>query len=267
MYRPSMYDKHDETMYAFAEKFNSSDVCRDVVMKPNDEETFGNDGYFVCDNGQKIGYDWEYRDKYFSNCKLKFDTLGQYERKLKKDCIQIALQCDSTETGIAVGWHEDWLVEAKEGRRLSTDFEMKECADIRYTDKYKIYSYEEINAFKYMISEALRLHTYSYKIYKMMSDIKAAEIINCLGDYVENNILCKECGKKLELVRNSRGICYLKGKECTHVEYLTPDQVNRYIAYYKKLCPIHGCSISSGVSKYGVYVRCEQGHFMKPDEI
>ena len=31
------------------------------------------------------------------------------ERKLRKDCIQIAIQCDSTETGIAVGWHEDWL--------------------------------------------------------------------------------------------------------------------------------------------------------------
>ena len=109
MYRPSMYNKHDESMYAFAELFNNCKVCNDVIMKPNDEETYGNDGYFIHSNGQKIGYDWEYRDRYFSNCRLQFDTLGQYERKLRKDCIQIAIQCDSTETGIAVGWHEDWL--------------------------------------------------------------------------------------------------------------------------------------------------------------
>ena len=118
MYRPSMYNKHDESMYTFAELFNNCKVCNDVIMKPNDEETYGNDGYFIHSNGQKIGYDWEYRDRYFSNCRLQFDTLGQYERKLRKDCIQIAIQCDSTETGIAVGWHEDWLVEAKDNRSL-----------------------------------------------------------------------------------------------------------------------------------------------------
>ena len=90
MYRPSMYNKHDESMYTFAELFNNCKVCNDVIMKPNDEETYGNDGYFIHSNGQKIGYDWEYRDRYFSNCRLQFDTLGQYERKLRKDCIQIA---------------------------------------------------------------------------------------------------------------------------------------------------------------------------------
>ena len=98
MYRPSMYNKHDESMYAFVELFINCMVCYDVIMKPNDEETYGNDGYFIHSNGQKIGYDWEYRDRYFSNCRLQFDTLGQYERKLSLDCIQIAIQCDSTET-------------------------------------------------------------------------------------------------------------------------------------------------------------------------
>lgn len=90
MYRPSMYNKHDESMYAFAELFNNCKVCNDVIMKPNDEETYGNDGYFIHSNGQKIGYDWEYRDRYFSNCRLQFDTLGQYERKLRKDVFVVA---------------------------------------------------------------------------------------------------------------------------------------------------------------------------------
>lgn len=56
MYRPSMYNKHDESMYAFVELFNNCKVCNDVIMKPNDEETYGNDGYFIHSNGQKIGY-------------------------------------------------------------------------------------------------------------------------------------------------------------------------------------------------------------------
>lgn len=43
MYRPSMYNKHDESMYAFVELFNNCKVCNDVIMKPNDEETYGND--------------------------------------------------------------------------------------------------------------------------------------------------------------------------------------------------------------------------------
>lgn len=53
MYRPSMYNKHDESMYAFVELFNNCKVCNDVIMKPNDEETYGNDGYFIHSNGQK----------------------------------------------------------------------------------------------------------------------------------------------------------------------------------------------------------------------
>ena len=276
MYRPSMYNKHDESMYAFAELFNNCKVCNDVIMKPNDEETYGNDGYFIHSNGQKIGYNWEYRDRYFSNCRLQFDTLGQYERKLRKDCIQIAIQCDSTETGIAVGWHEDWLVEAKENRSLATDFERKEQGNTRYTHKYKIFSYEEVDNFKRMISTAMKLHVYSYEIYDIMSGGEAvqdfvtekpASEINCLADYIEENVKCEKCGKKLDLVRNAKDRCYLKGKECSHVEYLTPDEVNNYIVKYHRLCPIHHCPITSGLSKDGVYVRCEQGHFMKPDEI
>ena len=57
---------------------------------------------------------------------MAFESLGQYDRKLRKPSIQIALQCDSTETGIAVGWHEDWLQEERERRALRTDSSWKE---------------------------------------------------------------------------------------------------------------------------------------------
>lgn len=169
MYRPSMYDKHDESMLRFADKFNQCNAYQDVVMRPNEEETFDNDGYFVnTSNNIKIGFDWEYRDKYFTNGKLQFKTLGQYERKLRKSSIQISIQCDSTETAIAVGWHEDWLKEAQEKRRLDTDYKVKENGSTRYTDKYVIYRYEEIDQFKQMLSMAMQLGIYSYKIIELM---------------------------------------------------------------------------------------------------
>ena len=86
MYRPSMYNKHDETMLKFVEKFNGSLVCKNIEMRPNKVETYDNDGIFIdIYTNQSIGYDWEYRDRYFEHCKLEFDTLGQYERKLEKN--------------------------------------------------------------------------------------------------------------------------------------------------------------------------------------
>lgn len=167
MYRPSMYTKHDETMLNFAERFNKSPVCRNIEMRPNPSETFDNDGVFVDTNTNRtIGYDWEYRDRYFENCRLAFESLGQYERKLKKPSIQLSLQCDSTETGIAVGWHEDWLKEEKEKRALRTDSSWKEDGTIRYTTSFKIYSFAQMDSFKRMIFRAMQLQVYSAEIFK-----------------------------------------------------------------------------------------------------
>lgn len=166
MYRPSMYNKHDETMLHFAELFNSCSVCRNIEMLPNVIETYDNDGTFADrSTNQTIGFDWEYRDKYFKYGKFAFKELGQYERKLKKPSIQISLQCDSTETAIAVGWHEDWLLEEEEKRAMRTDHLWKEKGSVRYTTRFKIYSFEQVDIFKKMIARAMGLQTYSSKIF------------------------------------------------------------------------------------------------------
>lgn len=108
MYRESTYEIHNETMDHFAELFNSCSECPNLEFIPNPEETYGNDGYIIDhDSGKSIGYDWERRDDHFKNGEFDFDTLGQYERKLIKDNIQISLQCDETDTAVAVGWHKD----------------------------------------------------------------------------------------------------------------------------------------------------------------
>ncbi len=180
MYRPSMYQKHDETMLNFAELFNNCHEHRHILMRPNPEETFDNDGVFVDVNtNNSIGFDWEYRDAHFANCHFDFNSLGQYERKLQKPSIQLSIQCDSTVTGIAVGWHEDWLSERKEMRSLLTDSIVRERGTIRYTKKFRIYSFEQVNIFKAMIANAMRMRIYSSKIFESVSGFP---IVGDVGD-------------------------------------------------------------------------------------
>ena len=161
MYRPSRYGVHDETLARFQELFYSCPISPYISMHVNQRETYRDDGQFVDErSGRQIGLDWEYRDRYFKNCRLQFDTLGQYERKLEKPEIQISLQCDETETGIAVGWHYDWLREPAARRSLRTDYAQRENGGTRYTKKFKIYSYSDIGKFKRMLDYALATGTY-----------------------------------------------------------------------------------------------------------
>ena len=155
MYRPSLYSKHDETMNNFAELFNNCSTCSNLRMEPITEETFIDDGEFIDINtGKRFSFDWEYRDKYFSNGNFAFDTLGQYERKIVKPSIQLSIQCDSTETAIVVAWHEDFKKENKQKLNLSTDYSEKQFGAVRYTHAFKVYMYTDIDEFKRMIQRA-----------------------------------------------------------------------------------------------------------------
>lgn len=166
MYRPSKYDKHNETLEYFAKLFNSETSATDIVMSPNKEETYDNDGYFVnLKTGEKIGFDWEYRDRYFENGRFRFESLGQYERKLIKGSISISLQCDSTQTAILVAWHQDFLTEDKISLSLATDYTQKQNGDVRYTKEFRIYRYEEINDFKQMIKRAFTTKTENCSVF------------------------------------------------------------------------------------------------------
>lgn len=156
MYRPSMYSIHDKSLNKFADIFNNCNDFKHITIKPIDEETYDNDGIIINNNtGESFGFDWEYRDKYFSNCKFSFDSLGQYERKLRKPSIELSLQCDSTQTGVAVAWHQDWLKENKITRNLSTDT-VDEMGTVRYTKSFKIFSYENISELKQVIDNAFK---------------------------------------------------------------------------------------------------------------
>ena len=49
--------------------------------------------------------------------------------------------------------------------------------------------------------------------------------------------------------------------------YLTPELTNWHINTEHVRCPIHGCDLMAKVRPYGIYIRCDRGHYLKIDEI
>ena len=91
-----------------------------------------------------------------------------------------------------------------------------------------------------------------------------------LGAFVEEKEFCPKCKNPMILVKNARGTAYLKcsNKACKETKYLTVDLMNWYINSHNVKCPKRdGGELKGGLSKYGPYIRCNCGHFLKPDEI
>lgn len=88
-----------------------------------------------------------------------------------------------------------------------------------------------------------------------------------LASYVRKMAHCSDCNRAMELARNRNGTTYLKCKSCNHVEFLTKDFVEQYIRHERVRCPQHHCTIKVRLGKQGVYIQCQEGHFLRPDEI
>ena len=91
-----------------------------------------------------------------------------------------------------------------------------------------------------------------------------------LGAFVEEKEFCPKCKNHMILAKNARGTAYLKcsNKACKETKYLTVDLMNWYINSHNIKCPKRdGGELKGGLGKYGPYVRCNCGHFLKPDEI
>lgn len=91
-----------------------------------------------------------------------------------------------------------------------------------------------------------------------------------LGAFVEEKEFCPKCKNHMILAKNARGTAYLKcsNKACKETKYLTVDLMNWYINSHNIKCSKRdGGELKGGLGKYGPYVRCNCGHFLKPDEI
>lgn len=91
-----------------------------------------------------------------------------------------------------------------------------------------------------------------------------------LRAFVEEKEFCPICKSHMILAKNARGTAYLRcsNKACKETKYLTVDLINWYINSRNVKCPKRdGGELNGELGKYGPYVRCDCGHFLKPDEI
>ena len=90
-----------------------------------------------------------------------------------------------------------------------------------------------------------------------------------LDAFVRKMEKCPKCKSPMTVTRSRQGKVFLKcsSSSCKEIAYLTPEVTNWYIDREHVTCPIHHCGIHAALGKYGIYIRCDQGHFLKPDEI
>ncbi len=114
----------------------------------------------------------------------------------------------------------------------------------------------------------LRNNMLTEKAATIRQHAREREATEGLGDFINDVVHCQKCGKPMMLIKNKKGIFYLKCSGCKGTAYLTEEIVNFYIFQKHVTCPIHHCRIYARLGRYGIYVRCTQGgHYLKPDEI
>lgn len=101
------------------------------------------------------------------------------------------------------------------------------------------------------------------------SNLKPESDTMSLKKYVASNCKCDKCGQSLTMFESSKGKTLLKCEFCNEISFLTPEIVKSYIEKNDVKCPNHNCRYKSGVSRFGIYVRCpgDGGHFVKPMDI
>ena len=175
MYKPSTYENHNETEREFSKLFNSISIYKNIVMNPNSDETYDDDGMFIdTETNQTLRYDWSFhKTNIFANCKYKNDEFSVFNRKFDEDQhqnIQMFIQRDKTNTGIAAAWFDDcYNGNITENREIGTDTGTQ-ITKFRTTNNFRIYSLENIEFFKSMIAHAMKFQIYSPKIFEIMDN-------------------------------------------------------------------------------------------------
>ena len=166
---PGGYKPHNDSLEYFAERFNNIviDDLANVVIVLIRKETYKNDGSIIAlDKGLAMGLDWEQRQKYYptyGQFEKKQWGLGQFNTKLVKDEIHISMQCSTDETGLLVGFHQDFKRLANvdlpsESKKNRTEL----MSNTQHYREFDISTDEGILEFKKMVARAFKLKEYNH---------------------------------------------------------------------------------------------------------
>ena len=88
-----------------------------------------------------------------------------------------------------------------------------------------------------------------------------------LAAYVENHIKCSVCKKPIKMSKGKSGKTILWCKDCKKTQLLSKDEINHYICVNHVRCPKDGCCIEARLGQWGLYIKCDADHYLKPEEI
>ena len=89
-----------------------------------------------------------------------------------------------------------------------------------------------------------------------------------LALYVAEKEKCPSCKAPMRLIKSrSSGKFFLGCTSCKETALLSRDLVNHYICVRQVQCPKCKSYLTAKVSKFGIYVKCDNEHTLKPDEI
>ena len=157
MYHPSKYAHHNNALDKFCAVFNDiSKASGDLIyMQTSDIENYREDGEIIYrPTNQNILHDFEKRFTYYDTFKsFRFDTFGQFERKISKPEISLSIQCSKDESGFIIAWHEDYKKEkiVYMNSKTATGYEK---TGKRFTKNYIEISYAEMNKFYQILINA-----------------------------------------------------------------------------------------------------------------
>jgi len=195
MYHPGKYKEHDKALNNLITKFNevANELGNEVQMYFQEKENYRDDGGVIFTaTGDKFLYDFEKRHKYYVNCKgLKFHTLGQFERKIKKQEIKLAIQCSTNEDCLVLAWHEDYKKETKEYLKSKTEDGKGESNAKRFTKDFIEISYDHLEIMYNIFLNAFKNKTFNCKSFVLVSTPH--------GKYLNTPIYDIECSDLIEL--------------------------------------------------------------------
>ena len=87
-----------------------------------------------------------------------------------------------------------------------------------------------------------------------------------LSAFVKENETCRVCGSAMELAKNPSGKYYLRCSSCRETDMLSKYSLNKYLDKINAKCDTCGRDLCAAVSQYGLYIKCNNGHFTKVSE-
>ena len=89
-----------------------------------------------------------------------------------------------------------------------------------------------------------------------------------LALYVQKHRKCSVCKAPMNLAEGHySGKTFLRCSSCENTELLKREEVNHYICVSGARCPQCKKGINAKLSKYGLYIMCDGGHKLKPNQI